>query len=82
MEKKHICYKEGELGAMAQQLKDLKDGQDRIEKNQTSQFKELKDMLGNLDTKYASKLVEKIVYGLCGFILLAVTGAIIYLVIK
>ena len=78
---KHICYKEGELGTMTQQLKDLKEGQDRIEGGQNRFETKFDDFVKTLDCRYASKLTEKIVYGLCGTILLAVISAVIYLVI-
>ena len=39
-------------------------------------------MVKRNDEKYASKLTQKIVYGMVAFILMAVLSAIIYLVIK
>jgi hypothetical protein len=34
------------------------------------------------DAKYADKLVEKIVFGMCAFILISVIGAIVTLVVR
>ncbi len=51
-------------------------------KKELDEHKELiKGFIDSADRKFASKLVERIVYGLCAVILLAVVGAIIALVV-
>lgn len=42
---------------------------------------DIKDAIKNMDNKFASKLTEIIVYGLCGLILIAVVVALIALVV-
>jgi hypothetical protein len=46
-----------------------------------SLIKKIDDLPGYFDERYASKIVEKIVYAAAGMILTAVFGALIYLVI-
>ncbi len=43
---------------------------------------EIKDILKNLDKRYASKVTERIVYGLVGMIVVAVFSALVANVIK
>ena len=55
----------------------IKNDVKHIKKEVGDNKKELKDFIKIADKKYASKLTEKIVYGLVGIILLGVVGAII-----
>jgi len=74
MVSKHICSKEAEIAIMGQQIKNIDEKTDRIEKK-------LDKFIECADSKYANKLTERIVYGLVGLILIAVIGTIIKLVI-
>jgi len=47
------------------------------------EFKEIiKEFIDSADTKYASKIVERLVYGIVGTILIAFLGAVITLIIN
>jgi len=45
-------------------------------------IKDIKKFIENADKKYASKIVEKLVYGIVGLILLAVASSMVAGVIK
>lgn len=78
---------------METEISHIKKDVNEIKKSNKENFEELKTLIQTnsimeaqrfkeLDNKYASKLVEKIVYGLAGTILSAVALAITYLVVK
>jgi uncharacterized protein YqiB (DUF1249 family) len=78
---------------MENEISHIKKDVTEIKKSNEKNFSELKALLQEhvvisthefkcLDEKYASKLVEKIVYALVGTILSVVTLAVIYLVVK
>ena len=56
----------------------LKKDMDYIRKD----VSDIKRILESNDKRYASKLTERIVYGMVGFILLGVLAAVVALVIK
>jgi hypothetical protein len=78
---------------MENEISHIKKDVAEIKKSNDKNFSELKALLQEhvvisshefkcLDEKYASKLVEKVVYGLVGIILSVVAFAVIYLVVK
>ena len=62
---------------MSQQIDKL---DEKVEKGFTEVLHEIKCYREESDNKYASKLTEKIVYGLVGLILVAFATGLIYLV--
>jgi len=85
-EKERFIVMENDISHIKKDVSEIKESN---EKN----FQELKVLLQEhvvmsshefkcLDDKYASKLVEKLVYGLVGTILSVVTLAVVYLVVK
>ena len=53
-----------------------------IEKKVDQGFEAIMKKFEEMDERYASKLTEKIVYGLVSIILVAVSTALVYLVIQ
>lgn len=64
---------------MTKQISDL---DTKVEKGFENVLGELKCFKQEADEKYASKLVEKIVYGLSGLVLISFFTGLIYLVFK
>jgi len=65
-----VCSKERELGIMATKI-------DNIENKMTEMHIDLKDFINAAEKKFASKLTERIVYGLVTLIVTAVITAIV-----
>jgi len=73
-----VCIHEDDWGGMKAEMKNVQKDVSEIKMTLSSIDKKI----DALDNKYASKLTEKIVYAMCGIILAAVLGALIYLVVK
>ncbi len=70
------------VAVMQNDIKNICKKMDIGDERNVSEHKEIKDLIqnfiNNADKKYASKLTEKVVYTLCGVILVSV----IYLILK
>ena len=73
---------DAEIATLKEAHKNMAEKIDDLKHTVTDGFKEVMDRFDSLDEMYASKLTEKIVYGLVGIILTTVVGALIALVIK
>lgn len=76
-----------DLNHLSRNMQEMKDNTDLNRQSIRDLFKDnvkvradIKEGFDNLENKYASKLVEKIVFGGVGVILLTFLGALIYLI--
>ena len=72
-----ICSKERELGIMATEITIMKDDIKDMKIGMDKGFNDMKECFEALDKKYASKLTERIVYGLLAVITVALITALI-----
>lgn len=73
---------DAEIATLKEAQKNMAAKIDDLNTTVTDGFDRVMNKFDSLDDKFASKLTEKIVYGLVGLILVAVITALVALVIK